>query len=146
MEDRGRHRPEANQVRVGPHRAPRDCALGMPALHTRPVGWATTHTHGIHPVPLCQWSLPSPLQQLLPLLSPHALPCEQAALQRCSHSFLRGISVASRVRPRHRHATLALQLCCSLARSVKLRPVPQTTESCGQPRSLSRAERSQRHP
>ena len=96
MEDRERHRREAKQVRAGLHRAPHDCALGMPAPRTRPEGWAASHTRGVHPVHLCQRPQPSLLQQLLPLLSPHSLPCEQAALQRaCAHPRERSRSLCS---------------------------------------------------
>ena len=80
------HRRRANQVRAGPHRAPRDCALGMRALHTQPWGWAASRARETHCVLLCQGpQTPSQtplLQQLQPLLSPNALPCGQAALQR----------------------------------------------------------------
>ena len=78
------HRRRANQVRAGPHRAPRDCALGMRALHTQPWGWAASRARGTHSVRLCQGSQTPLLQQLLSLLSPNALPCGQAALQRSS--------------------------------------------------------------
>ena len=74
MEDRERHRREAKQVRAGLHRAPCDCALGIPALHIRPEGWAASHTRGVHPVHLCQRPQPSLLQQLLPLITVQTFP------------------------------------------------------------------------
>ena len=116
MEHRRRTRRRADQVRAGPHRAPRDCALGMRALHTQPRGWAAFLARGTPPVSQCQGPQSSLLQQLLPLLSPNALPCGQAALQpsctrscelyRSSRSPLRGSGV------------LRLLNCCAVAHVV----------------------------
>ena len=82
MEDRKQNRREANQVRVEPHRAPRDCALGKPTLHTQPEGWAASRARRTHPVCLCQGPQTALLLHLLAQLSPCASSCEQAALQR----------------------------------------------------------------
>ena len=113
MEDRGRHRREANQVRVRPHRAPRDCALGMPALHTQPVGWAASRVRGTHCVRLCQGPQTSLLLQLLPLLSPSALSLGQAVLQRaCARFRERSRSLRS---PLRGSGALRLLSCCDAA-------------------------------
>ena len=113
------HRRRADQVRAVPHRAPRrDCALGMRALHTQPWGWAASRARGTHSVRLCQGPRPPLLQQLLPLLSPCALPCGQAALQRaCARSRESSQSLRWALRASGTSAPAQL-LCCSSCRRV----------------------------
>ena len=113
MEDREQHRRGANQVRAGLHRAPRDCALGMPALHTQPVGWAASRARGSHSERLCQEPLPSLLLHPLSLLSPTVLSCDQVALQRArTRSRERSWSLRSALRGSGAPQLLS---CCAAA-------------------------------
>ena len=113
MEDRDRMRGSDRCACARPCRTPRDCALGMAALHTQPVGWAASRARGTHSVRLCQGPQPSLLLQLLTLLSPSALPYDQAALQRaCARSCERLRSLRS---PLCGSGALRLLSCCDAA-------------------------------
>ena len=99
MEDRQRTRRRANQVRAGLQRAPRDRALGMPAQHTHPGGRAASRARGTHSLLQCHGPFPSMLQHMLPLLSPSAISCVQAALQLArARSRERSLSLRSALR------------------------------------------------
>ena len=54
MKDPERDRREGKPARTGLRRAPRHCALGMPALHTQPVGWAGSLARKARPACQCQ--------------------------------------------------------------------------------------------